>query len=220
MNVTPPPVVMTGSATRVSAVAARITGSVDPNGVRTRYHVEFGTTSAYGHSSPSFVVGSGSAGVPVAVSLTGLRPDTVYHYRLVAGSAAGTTVGDDRAFATTRGRGQAPRFSFALPRSVAARVALHGRLRVRFSCSRACATHFVVTVASARATRFAPVAVTLARGSGRISARGTGRVTLRFMPGVAGRLVSQRGIRLLVLGYAVAPGGAPSAPRVHRLVLS
>jgi hypothetical protein len=220
LNVVPPPVASTGPTTQVTGTSAKITGAVNPNGIATSYHVEFGTTTAYGHSTPSTSVGALAASLPVTVTLFGLRPRTTYHYRVVATNQATTAVGADRTFTTLAGPHRAPGFSFAVPRSVAARAALHGKLRVRFSCSRTCASHFVVTVASAQATRFAPVAITLARGTGRIQGRGTGRAILRFMPGVARRLLTQRGIKLLVLGYAVAPGSAPSAPRMRRVVLS
>jgi hypothetical protein len=220
VNATPLPFASTGSAARVTGSTARISGSVNPEGTATSYHVEFGTTIAYGHSTPSTAAGARAASVPVTVALSGLSPRTTYHYRVVATNEGGTSVGADRTFTTGGAPHRAPRFSFVVPRSVAARAALRGRLRVRFSCSRACASHFVVTVASAQATRFAPVAITLARGTGRVGARGTGRARLRFMPGVARRLLAQRGVKLLVLGYAVAPGSAPSAPRMRRVVLS
>lgn len=220
VNTTPPPSASTGSIARVTGSTARISGSVNPNGTTTSYHVEFGTTSTYGHSTPSTAAGATAASLPITITLSGLRPRTTYHYRVVASNEGGTSVGADRSFTTSGAPRRAPRFSFVVPRSVAARAALHGRLRVRFSCSRACASHFVVTVGSAKATRFAPVAITLARGTGRVGARGTGRATLRFMSGVARRLLGQHGIKLLVLGYAVARGSAPSAPRMRRVVLS
>ncbi len=214
------PSASTGPVTQVAASSARITGSVNPNGLAASYHVEFGTTTAYGHSTASTSAGGGPAAVPVTVTLSGLRPNTVYHYRVVATNGAGTSVGSDRSFVTAATPHRAPRFSFAVPASVAVRAALHGKLRVRFRCSRACSSHFVVTVASAHTTRFAPVALTLARGTGRIPARGSGRAILHFLPGAASRLLRQRAVRLSVLGYAVARGSGPTAPRMRRLVLS
>ena len=43
-----PPGATTGSARNVSAVAARLSASVDPNGLATTYHFEYGTTTSYG----------------------------------------------------------------------------------------------------------------------------------------------------------------------------
>jgi PKD repeat protein len=224
---TPPPAVQavtapgvsTGAVGGVTSSGATASGAVAPGGSATSYLVEFGTSTAYGHSTPRASAGAGTGTVPVSVTLSGLRPHTVYHYRLVATNAGGTSVGGDRTFRTARAPGPAPRFSFALPGSARARAALHGRLRLRFSCSRACTSHFLVTVGSARATRFAPVAVTLARATGRIGHGGSALVTLRFLAGVASRLAGQPGLRLIVSGYAVA-GGSASTQRVRRVTIS
>jgi PKD repeat protein len=218
---TPPPAVnqptapgaMTGAASQVTSNSATVSGTVTN---ATRYLVEFGTSTLYGQSTPSASATAGS----LSVTLSGLRPGTVYHYRLVATNSAGTTVGADGSFRTARAAGRAPRFSFAVPASVAARAAVHGRLKVRFSCSRACTSHFVVTVSSARATRFAPVAVALAQATGRIRHRGSGRVRLHFLRGVARRLSGQPHLRLIVYGYAVGRGSARSTPETRPLLIS
>jgi hypothetical protein len=86
---------------------------VNPRGCATTYRFEYGTTAAYGQLTPVIAAGSGTTAVPEAAALTGLAPTTVYHYRIVAADAAGTTVGHDVAFATA-----------ALP---ASRVAVTGR---------------------------------------------------------------------------------------------
>jgi hypothetical protein len=202
--------------TRVSSSSAIVSGTVAPNGLATSYHVEFGTSTAYGHSTPAVSAGAGGS---VSVTLSGLRPHTVYHYRLVATSDGGTAAGADRTFRTAAAPARAPRFSFAVPARVSLRSALRGRIHVRFRCSRGCTAHFVVSVASAQTTRFTPVAITLAGGSGRIRHRGAGTATLRFRPGVRARLASAQ-VRLVVSGYAVARGSARSAPRSRRLTLS
>jgi hypothetical protein len=44
--------------------------------------------------------GSGTASVAASTTLADLRPDTAYHYRLVAVSAGGTTLGSDETFTT------------------------------------------------------------------------------------------------------------------------
>jgi PKD repeat protein len=213
------PEVTTGAASRVTGSAATVAGTVAPNGTATSYHVEFGTTQAYGHSTPVASAGAGGVSVPVSAGLAGLRARTVYHYRLVASAGGATSVGADRTFTTGPALAPAPYFGFAGPARVALRAALHGRLRVRFHCSRGCTAHFVVTVASARASRFAPVAVTLAGGSGRVFARGSGTAALRFMPGVRARLEGRGTVKLVAYGYAVSRGSARSAPKTRRFLL-
>ena len=95
-----PPAVTTGDASDVTKSGAAVSGTVNPNGQNTTYHFEYGTTTEYGQSTGSSDAGSGSAAVPVTVSLTGLDPGTTYHYRLVAANASGATPGGDRTFTT------------------------------------------------------------------------------------------------------------------------
>ena len=96
------PAVTTGSAGGVSAVAATIAGTVNPNGLATSYHFEYGTSTGYGSSTASASAGSASANQPVVATLTGLSPSTTYHYRLVAANAVGTTDGSDHTFTTSK----------------------------------------------------------------------------------------------------------------------
>lgn len=95
-----PPSVTTRAASSVGATTATVAGTVDPNGLATTWRFEFGTTTAYGSATAAKDAGGGSAGVDVEAMLTGLEAGTVYHYRIVATSSAGTTVGADRTFQT------------------------------------------------------------------------------------------------------------------------
>jgi len=95
------PGVGTGSASSVGATTATVHGTVDPNGQSTNWHVDYGTSTSYGSSTPSRGAGSGTSATNVSEGLSGLVPGTTYHYRLVASNAAGTTAGADRTFTTT-----------------------------------------------------------------------------------------------------------------------
>jgi hypothetical protein len=97
-----PPAVSTGGTQAVGETAVTLTGSVDPEGLPTTYHFEYGPSTGYGSSWPGVVVnaGSASAGSPVAVSVPNLQPGTTYHYRLVASNEDGTTYGADQVFST------------------------------------------------------------------------------------------------------------------------
>ncbi len=95
-----PPSVTTGDASDVTRSAATVSGTVNPNGQDANYHFEYGTGTSYGQSTSSSDAGSGSVAVPVTASLSGLDPDTTYHYRLVAANASGTTPGGDLTFTT------------------------------------------------------------------------------------------------------------------------
>jgi hypothetical protein len=97
-----PPSVATRAASAVTASAASLNGTVDPNDLETSYHFEYGTGTAYGTSVPlpSAVGGSGKLPEEVSQPITGLKPDTTYHYRLTATNSAGTSDGEDRSFTT------------------------------------------------------------------------------------------------------------------------
>ncbi len=93
------PPVETGEATEVGAFGATLSGAVGPDRGETQYYFEYGTTEAYGSSSPE---GSEVFRDALAVSeaLTGLAPGTLYHYRIVAINSFGASYGPDRVFTT------------------------------------------------------------------------------------------------------------------------
>jgi hypothetical protein len=97
-----PPGLSTGGAQEVEGTSATVTGTLDPEGLPTTYHFEYGTSTAYGSSWPLVQVfaGSGSASEGVAVAVPNLQPATVYHYRLVASNEDGTSYGADATLAT------------------------------------------------------------------------------------------------------------------------
>jgi hypothetical protein len=97
-----PPAVATRAASAVSTSAATLNGTIDPNDLETSYHFEYGTGTSYGTSVPlpSAVGGSGKLPEEVGQAITGLKPDTTYHYRLTATNSAGSSDGEDRSFTT------------------------------------------------------------------------------------------------------------------------
>jgi phosphodiesterase/alkaline phosphatase D-like protein len=79
-----------------------LNGTINPNGGDTTYHFQFGFTTAYGSNIPASDAdaGSGTGAVPVSQRVTGLPPNVVYHYRLVAHNAGGTSTSGDQVFTT------------------------------------------------------------------------------------------------------------------------
>ena len=94
------PVVRTDAARDATATTATLTGSVDPRTRATSWWFEYGTTTGYGSQTASRSAGSGSAARAVSAGISGLRPGTTYHYRLVARNDAGTTRGANASFTT------------------------------------------------------------------------------------------------------------------------
>src|SRR5207248_3048941 len=67
-----PPAVVTGAASGVSANGATVAGTVNPGGVPASSHFEYGTTTAYGNSTPPLAAGAGTSAQPMTAALTGL----------------------------------------------------------------------------------------------------------------------------------------------------
>jgi streptogramin lyase len=96
----PVPTGSTGAATAVTAEAGSLSGLATPNGGDTHAYFEYGETTGYGSQTASQDLGDGTDPVAVTASLSGLRPSTTYHFRLVATSTSGTTYGADATLTT------------------------------------------------------------------------------------------------------------------------
>jgi hypothetical protein len=94
------PTATTGAATKLSQTGVVLHGRVNPNGVATGYIFQYGPTPDLGIVSASHSIGAGSKGVDVSRPLGGLTPGTIYYYRIVATSTAGTAYGSIRHFTT------------------------------------------------------------------------------------------------------------------------
>ncbi len=98
----PLPSVATNAATGVSEGAATLNGTVNPEGFETTYSFEYGTEAGnFSASTPETEEGSGKSTVPVSSAISGLAPGTTYHYRIIAYSPTGTSVGAEQTFTTT-----------------------------------------------------------------------------------------------------------------------
>ncbi len=95
-----PPRVESELPTDVGASGATVTTDINPGGYQTTYHVEYGPTSSYGLSTPEMTLGTGTEPIAGDAQLTGLSPDTQYHYRVVASNEKGSEDGSDASFTT------------------------------------------------------------------------------------------------------------------------
>ncbi|HEX6762187.1 MAG TPA: hypothetical protein VF094_05260 [Gaiellaceae bacterium] len=94
------PTVSTSAASSIAPTAAKLNGTVNPNGLSTSWYFEYGTSTSYGTRTSAKAAGSGSSTLKESASISKLRPATVYHYRIVASNSAGTNAGADRTFST------------------------------------------------------------------------------------------------------------------------
>jgi hypothetical protein len=109
--VSPPaagPLVSSESSSKVEPTTASVEATFNPEGhpesstKKVSYHFEYGETKSYGASTPSETLTGGSfEDRHVIVPLTGLKPRTEYHFRVVVTNAANeTTDGPDQTFIT------------------------------------------------------------------------------------------------------------------------
>jgi phosphodiesterase/alkaline phosphatase D-like protein len=121
----PAPDAVTGAAGGISASAATLTGSVNPNGRPTTWFFEYGTSTGYGSRTPSQNGGAGTSAFNVSAQVSGLQAGRTYHFRLVATSDGGTSHGSDQSFTA----GSAPSATTAAASSVSTTGArLNGRV--------------------------------------------------------------------------------------------
>jgi hypothetical protein len=92
-------VVTTKPATLIASFSATLNGSVDPHGLTTTVHFEYGTTTSYGRTT-AIQNKTGNTYQNVAANISGLAASTTYHFRIVATNSAGTRYGSDRTFTT------------------------------------------------------------------------------------------------------------------------
>jgi Fibronectin type III domain len=95
------PTVTTSAATSVTGTGATLNGSVNPNGQQTSYAFQWGPTTGYGHETTLTSAGSGTGTSSVSATLSSLASGTTYHFRIIAISGGGTSVGADQSFTTT-----------------------------------------------------------------------------------------------------------------------
>ncbi|MHB8086712.1 MAG: sortase [Anaerolineaceae bacterium] len=95
------PTVVTNEVTSFTAKTATLSGSVNPNSQSTTVSFQYGETTAYGKTvAASQSPLTGSSASDVSADISGLVPLTLYHVRVVAVNATGTTYGEDKTFTT------------------------------------------------------------------------------------------------------------------------
>ena len=86
-------------ASELGSNTAVARAEIDPSGEATTYHVQYGTTTAYGSTTPPVEIEAGEP-VSAAVHIAGLQQNATYHFRFVAVNAGATANGPDATFTT------------------------------------------------------------------------------------------------------------------------
>jgi plastocyanin len=98
--VTPPtPILTTNPAGFIASFSAILKGSLNPDGLSTTFHFQYGTTTSYGLTTAPQTQ-TGDTFQPVSANINSLAANTTYHFRIVASNTAGTTFGNDTTFTT------------------------------------------------------------------------------------------------------------------------
>ncbi len=97
------PTATTSAAASVGSIEATLKGTVNPRGLATEYFFNYGTTIGYGQETAKKSVAAGSADTAASQLVSGLTPETAYHFQLVAKNSAGEVKGADQSFTTTAG---------------------------------------------------------------------------------------------------------------------
>lgn len=98
---TVPPDAKTGAASSITASAATLNGTADPNGRDTTFYFEYGTSTSYGTKTATKNAGSATTPQSESVGISGLQTGHTYHFRIVASSDAGASTGNDSTFTTS-----------------------------------------------------------------------------------------------------------------------
>jgi WD40 repeat protein len=93
---------------------------VDPRRLDTAYRIEWGPTNSYGTLAASGSIKAAEGATRVSTTISGLAPETIYHYRIVAANAAGTRASPDQELETLNSCGlpEGRCFELVSPRDV------------------------------------------------------------------------------------------------------
>lgn len=96
-----PPAVTPAHATGITTTTATLNTTVNPNGTATTTWFEYGPSTTYGTNVPfALSPANGLSAQVVSAALSGLTPNTTYHFRAVASIFGGTIYGDNQTLQT------------------------------------------------------------------------------------------------------------------------
>ena len=92
----------TGAATDVTDSGATLGGTLNPRNSDSGWHFDYGRSATFGSTAPDpdASLAADNSDHSVSQAITGLEPNTTYHYRLVGSSNAGTTTDAQKTFKT------------------------------------------------------------------------------------------------------------------------
>lgn len=211
------PIATTEAAPGVGAAGATLSGAAtNPDLTPGSVSFQYGTSAAYGSTTAAQPIGATSRTAPFTAAVTGLSPDTTYHFRIVVQNRVGTAFGEDQTLTTAPGpiSTPGPATGEAAPSRKRPRLTVRhlGGLRFKLRCTAApCRGRLVATATSGRHR----VVVAQARFDLRVGRTKT--LALKLGPG-GRRLAALRGGLTLVARPTLQGGGStPAKPLRFRL---
>ncbi len=133
----------TGDATSVTTTSATLNGVANPRSADSEWSFQYGPSKSYGRVTRVETIGTGVHAV--TKTITGLKPGTTYHFRLVVneGSYPSTTeLGADHTFRTKSSSGPPPpKKKYGRASLVGRRLKVHrGKVAITFRCRGAAKT--------------------------------------------------------------------------------
>ncbi|HVV89728.1 MAG TPA: choice-of-anchor Q domain-containing protein, partial [Solirubrobacterales bacterium] len=209
------PIATTEPATDVGTADATLSGAAtNPDLTPGSVSFQYGTSTAYGSTTPAQPIGATTRTAPFIAAATGLSPDTTYHFRIVVQNQVGTAFGEDQTLTTAPGPTPSPGVGGPAPSGKRPRLTVRhlGGLRFKLRCSVApCHGRLVATAASGRHR------VVVAQAKFDLGVGRTRTLALKLDP--AGRRLATRrdGLTLMARPTLRGGGSTPARPLRFRL---
>jgi hypothetical protein len=121
------PVAVTNPATFIASFSSTLNALLDPHGLATSFHFDYGTTPSYGLTTAP-QSRTGNTYLSIGANVSSLTANTAYHFRIVASNSAGTSTGGDKTFVTLTPTGAPVVATNAATNATASSATLNGSL--------------------------------------------------------------------------------------------
>jgi hypothetical protein len=179
----PGPEVKTLAAANITRNSADLNGQLNNIADNTTCNFEYGSTSAYGNTTPAQTAppAAGPGWMTFTKNVTGLTPNTTYHYRSVCQNSTGQSQGTDMSFKTSASGTAAPVrvVTGAATNVSASRVTLNGQIPAQFSSGSKYYFEWGTTTAYGKTTK----SIAPARARSKVPVAVSANLTGPFRPG-------------------------------------